>query len=58
MIHLVSCSKCGSLLQYDNASINEGLRDFEEVICPVCGNVVGTVFTDLLPVAAVVKSEG
>ena len=40
MIQRVPCSKCGSLLQYDNAAIYEGHRDFEEVICPVCGNVV------------------
>lgn len=57
MIKYSTCNNCGSLLKYDNTSIHEGLRDFEDVLCPVCGNKIDTVFTDLIPVATVVKSN-
>lgn len=57
MIQYVTCSKCASLLEYDNTSVHEGLRESEDVLCPVCGNKVATVFTDLIPVATVVESE-
>lgn len=58
MIHRITCSNCGSLLEYDGTSIHEGLRDFEDILCPICRKKVATVFTDLIPVATVVKSEG
>ena len=57
MIQSTTCNKCGSLLQYDSSVTHEGLRDFEEVTCPVCGNVVDTVFTNLLPVVTVIRSH-
>lgn len=51
MIHRVTCDKCGSISEYDDRSIWEGNREREEVECPVCGNIIGSVFTDLIPVA-------
>ena len=44
MIKRVTCSKCGSVLEYDNRSIHEGNRDFEEFDCPICGYMIDTVF--------------
>ena len=55
MVHQVTCKKCGSLLEYDDKSVWEGNRDFEDVDCPVCGEVIATVFTDLIPTARLIK---
>ncbi len=51
----VSCEKCGAVLEYQNKSVCEGNRDSEDVKCPVCKNVVGSVFTDLIPEVRLVK---
>lgn len=37
MIHRTTCNNCGSLLEYDSTSTHEGLRDLEDILCPVCG---------------------
>ena len=55
MIHRVTCDKCGSISEYDDRSIWEGNREREEVECPVCGNIIGSVFTDLIPVARLIS---
>lgn len=51
----ITCNNCNSLLEYDDKSIHEGNRDFEEIMCPICKTVVIRVFTDLTPTAYVVK---
>lgn len=53
----ITCDNCKSLLEYDNKSIHEGHRDFEEITCPICKAVVARVFTDLTPVAYVIKES-
>lgn len=55
MIRTTTCEKCGSVLQYDDSSVWEGNREIEDVVCPVCGNIIGSVFTDLNPVAILIK---
>ena len=49
MWHTVTCSKCGSVLKYDDRSVCLGNRDREDVQCPECGNVLTSVFTDQIP---------
>lgn len=56
MLKRVICNKCKSILEYDDKSVWEGNRDFEDFICPVCKNVVATVFTDhQIPVVRLIK---
>lgn len=55
MIRRVTCNKCGSISEYDNKSVWEGNREHEDVECPVCGNIIGRAFTDLIPVARLIK---
>ena len=55
MIHRVTCDRCGSISEYDDKSIWEGNREHEDVECPVCGNIIGSAFTDLTPVARLIK---
>ena len=50
-----TCDKCNSLLEYDDKSTHEGNRDFEEITCPICKAIVTRVFTNLTPIAYVVK---
>ena len=45
----ITCQQCKSLIEYNPTSIHEGLRDFEEIVCPRCGYVMTRVFTDLIP---------
>lgn len=52
----VTCKKCGSVLEYDDKSIWEGNRENEELECPVCKNVIGYVFTDLIPTIRVISN--
>lgn len=51
----VVCEKCKSLLEYDDRSVWLGNREREDIQCPVCKNIVDTVFTDLIPNVHVVK---
>lgn len=55
MIHRVTCGQCGSVSEYDDKSIWEGNREQEDITCPVCGNIIGSVFTDLMPIARLIK---
>lgn len=55
MIHRVVCAECKSLLEYDDKSVWLGNRDFEDIECPVCRNVIDTVFTDQSPVVRLIK---
>lgn len=51
----VVCDNCKSLLEYDDRSVWLGNREREDVPCPVCKNIVDTVFTDLIPNVRVIK---
>ena len=51
----VVCGKCGANLEYDDKSVWLGNRDHEDICCPVCKNVVDTVFTDLIPTVRVIN---
>lgn len=55
MWYKVTCNKCNSILEYENKSIHEGNRDHEDVPCPICNNVVASVFTDLRPSVRLIK---
>ena len=55
MIKTVVCEKCGSTIRYEDKSIVEGNRDFEEVNCQICGNNLDCIFTDLIPDPMIVK---
>lgn len=55
MIHRVTCDRCGSISEYDDRSIWEGNREHEDIECPVCGNIIGSAFTDLTPIARLIK---
>lgn len=45
----VTCNECGAVLEYDTSSVWESNRESEDVKCPICKHVVGSVFTDLIP---------
>ena len=51
------CNQCKVVLEYDDKSVCEGNRDFEDVNCPKCGNKVATVFTDLIPTVRIVNDN-
>lgn len=53
----ITCPKCSSILEYDDRSVYEGNRDFEDFDCPICGYTVATVFTDSLPVVHVISKK-
>ena len=55
MKNRVTCPRCGSECEYDNKSVWEGNRDFEEIDCPVCGYMLDRVFTDLIPNVRLIK---
>lgn len=55
MIHRVTCPQCGALCQYDDKSVWEGNREQEEFFCPECHYVLGTAFTDLIPIVELIK---
>nr|WP_296099098.1 hypothetical protein [uncultured Mediterraneibacter sp.] len=55
MIHRVTCKECGSILEYNDKSVWEGNRYPEDIECPECGNIVGSVFTDLTPEVRLIK---
>lgn len=51
----VVCEECNSVLEYDDRSVWLGNRDHEDIQCPVCKNIVDTVFTDQIPIVHVIK---
>ena len=55
MLKKVVCESCNSILQYDDRSTWEGNREHEDVICPVCKNIVDCIFTDLIPIVHVIE---
>ena len=40
---------------YDEKTVWEGNREHEEFLCPECGNVIGTAFTDQIPTVRLIK---
>ena len=57
MLQTTTCDKCDSILKYDNKSVVEGNREFEDVRCPLCKNVIGRVFTDLIPTIYIIQDN-
>lgn len=55
MLRRVICNKCRAELEYDDKSVWEGNRDFEQVLCPICSNEIDSIFTDLIPIVRVIK---
>lgn len=53
----VTCPKCSSNLGYDNRSVHEGNRDFEDFHCSICGYTIDTIFTDLSPNVRVISKN-
>lgn len=54
-MQIVCCEICNSLVEYDNTSIVEGNRDFENIDCSRCNTTLTRVFTDLVPVVRIVE---
>ncbi len=57
MLQRIRCKECNSLVEYDNRSIVEGNRDFENINCPKCGAYLTRVFTDLSPFGQLVDES-
>lgn len=55
MKNRVICKNCKSISEYDDKSVWEGNREREEINCPVCGNAIGSVFTDQIPIIRLIK---
>lgn len=55
MVRREVCPKCKAECQYDTRSVVEGNRELEEYVCPVCGYVLDTAFTDQIPVVTLIK---
>lgn len=55
MIRNLICPNCHSECQYDDKSIWEGNRDMEDILCPVCDELLTRVFTDFNPVVILIK---
>ena len=51
----VTCPKCGCTVEFDDKSVWEGNRDFEDVNCPNCKEYLTRVFTDGFPNPRVIK---
>lgn len=51
----VQCPNCGAIVEYDDKSVWEGNRDFEEVKCPNCDEYLTRVFTDGFPNPHIIK---
>ena len=51
----MTCEQCGAISEYDDKSIWEGNREREGITCPVCGNIIGSVFADLTPIARLIN---
>lgn len=54
----VVCDECKTVIEYEDKSMWEGNREFEDVNCPVCGNHLDRIFTDLVPNPRVVIKDG
>ncbi len=53
----IVCPKCGKTIEYDDRSIWEGNRDFEDVNCPNCDEFLTKVFTDGIVYPRIVDDE-
>lgn len=53
----IVCPVCGSTIEYNDKSIWEGNRDFEDINCPNCNEFLDRVFTDIFPNPHIVKKE-
>lgn len=53
----VKCPKCGCTVEYNDKSVWEGNRDFEDVKCPNCNEHLDRVFTDGFPNPRVVENS-
>lgn len=53
----IMCPKCGAKIEYEDKSIWEGNRDFEDVNCPKCDEYLTRVFTDLSPNPRIIEDE-
>lgn len=53
----VKCPKCGCTVEYNDKSVWEGNRDFEDVECPNCNEHLDRVFTDGFPNPRVVENS-
>lgn len=49
-----TCENCGARLKIDKNDTMLGCREREDVYCPICKEVVTTVFTSGFPTARVV----
>ena len=55
MLKRVICSQCDAVCEYDPASKCEGNRELEAYLCPDCGQILCSVFTDQIPNVHVIK---
>lgn len=53
----VICKNCKNVIEYEDKSVWEGNRDFEDIDCPVCGFKLTRIFTDGFPDPRVVKGS-
>ena len=53
----VKCPKCGCIVEYNDKSVWEGNRDFEEVKCPNCKEQLDRIFMDGFPNPRIVESN-
>lgn len=44
-----------SIIKYSNKSIWKGNQEREDVLCPICQNIVATFFTNLNPEVYVIQ---
>lgn len=45
----IKCPNCGCTVAYEDKSVREGNRDFEDVTCQKCKEYLTKVFTDGFP---------
>ncbi len=51
----IVCPQCKAVCEFNTKSVWEGNRDFEEYLCPDCGCVLATAFTDQIPNIKIIK---
>nr|WP_297708944.1 hypothetical protein [uncultured Butyrivibrio sp.] len=53
----IMCPKCGCLVEYNDKTVWEGNREFEDVNCPNCGEHLDRVFIDGSPNERIVNEN-